>query len=212
MKSVVFCKRSVLAWQENGKTQTRRPVKPQPEEDDWVLSVGFNGRWGWMVSLGHKKGFECHPVRQPYAVGDICWIREALVSAERYDPTSSTYADMVAYCADGEYAEFDGWPRYWYWEHDKLPSIFMPRWACRHYAKVVSVRAERLQDISFDDAVAEGMPAFTHMGGVLLATPTNHRRWYMEWWADLHRKLGMRWKDNPWVWAYGLEKADVSTE
>ena len=85
--------------------------------------------------------------------------------------------------------------------------MFMPRWACRYYARVVSVRPERLQDISYGDAVAEGtlvpMPS-------LLKTEYlgQFTELYIDWWDILHKKPGTRSEDNPVIWRYVLEPVD----
>lgn len=212
MKPLIFCNRSVLAWQQNAKTQTRRLVRPQPDNDDWYLKQQQDGCWVYtdrdddgVISWPSW----ARPIRQPYAVGDLLWIREALVSSERYDPTSSTYADMVAYCADGEYAKFDGWPRYWCWERSKLPAMFMPRWACRYYARVVSVRPERLQAITDEDALAEGV--LVDGAGQPWRLMTRPRL-YFSWWDSLHKKPGTRSGENPVIWRYVLEPLDNAND
>lgn len=205
MKPLVYCRRSIIAWQQDAKIQTRRLARPLPERDDWKLWQDSNGRWWWCERQG-QMGFQLHPVRQPYAVDDLLWIREALKeSTPAFDSSSVTL-----YQADSRLAPPWGNLRSWYWQRPKLPSIFMPRWACRYYARVVSVRAEPLRPITDEDAVAEG----TLVG---IKSPTT---WYegksaglyLDWWDELHKKPGTRSEDNPWVFVYGLEKADVSTE
>ena len=206
-KPLIFCPRSILAWQRGAKTQTRRLMKTltgiQPLEG--LSVVQSEGIW---VAQG-EIAFEL--LHQPYALGDVLWIREALVRSDD---------DMVLYAADSvacpdltHRIDEVGLPQaIWNWKRNTPPAMFMPRWACRYYARVVSMRPERLQDISVEDCVAEGMPAYTRAKGVLSATPPDHRWWYIEWWNALHRKPEHKWESNPWVWVYGLEDANGSTE
>ena len=72
------------------------------------------------------------------------------------------------------------------------PSIHMPRWACRITLEVVSVRVERLQDISRGDAMAEGCP-FPNM-----AEGDDPRKWYADLWEQINGPGS--WAENPWVW------------
>lgn len=208
-KPLIYCARSILAWERGAKTQTRRLVKPLPMTDNWELSQNDDGHWAWIAASGYAKGMELQPVRQPYAVGDLLWIREALVR----------WHGWVAYSADHDYADgahndpqhhlFVSWAST-RWKRNKLPAIFMPHWACRYYARVVNVRPERLQQISVQDALAEGT-----LAGL---SCTQIKNWYCDkaplyyygWWDSMHSKPGTRSEDNPWVWVYGLEVADGS--
>ena len=195
MKPLIFCPRSLLAWQQGAKTQTRRLVRPQPLEG---LSVVQTAQGLWDAQDETRFELLC----QPYAVGDLLWIQEGLVrSCHPMDDDS-----FVLYQADWKPVFRNAMGADWTWNRDNLAAMFMPRWACRYYARVVSLRAERLQDITDEDAVAEG---------VLVGVSHDHDlpRWlYVEWWASLHRNPGTRWPDNPWVWVYGLEAADASSE
>lgn len=200
-KPLIFCPRSIRAWQANAKTQTRRLARPLPERDDWKLWQDSQGRW-WWYERRPRAGFALFPVRQPYAVGDICWLREGLKRG-RFGYVLYT-ANPLDYLRE----EDDGLVRKWpsHWKRNRLPAMFMPRWACRHYAKVLAVYPERLQDITDEDAVAEG----TLVG---ICVPTTwyegkSRNLYSEWWAELHRKPGTQWEDNPWIWKYALEPVD----
>lgn len=93
------------------------------------------------------------------------------------------------------------------------PSIFLPRWASRITLEVVSVRVERVQDISEEDAIAEGvetaMPATagavlpsndmlrTNGYGVVMQSAKAE---YAKLWDTINAKRGYGWDANPWVW------------
>ena len=92
------------------------------------------------------------------------------------------------------------------------PSIHMPRWASRITLRITDVRVERLQDISEDDAVAEGVAleryvpvsdsAGTHSSGE--AEPTDPVEEYRNLWN--HINAPGAWGANPWVWVIEFEK------
>jgi hypothetical protein len=83
----------------------------------------------------------------------------------------------------------------WTWR----PSIFMPRWASRITLEIVSVRVERLQDITEADAKAEGAETLDRIELAEIADPRQPCRCRFAWlWAKIN---GMdSWSINPWVW------------
>lgn len=145
-RPILFSAPMVRALLAGTKTQTRRVVKPQPDEhglnrhgDVWPKN------WKWFDSSGldHR----C-PYGQP---GDRLWVREAFSGPrceEEFAPSAWYQADNIWYWADGNPSSGD-------WTKPR-PSIHMPRWASRILLEIVAVRVERLQDISESDAKAEG--------------------------------------------------------
>jgi hypothetical protein len=91
------------------------------------------------------------------------------------------------------------------------PSIHMPRWASRLTLNVTGVRAERLQDISEEDAKAEGI-FYRHGAGWFYSLDSlaygSARKAFFALWdsinADKHP-----WESNPWVWVYEFEVAEA---
>lgn len=78
----------------------------------------------------------------------------------------------------------------------------MPRWASRLTLIVTDVRVERLQDISEDDAIAEGVEEVSDDGPVLTGIPcgtiyADHRSAFRDLWNSLHGPGS--WDANPWV-------------
>ena len=88
--------------------------------------------------------------------------------------------------------------------------IHMPRWASRTILEVTDVRVERIQDISFNDAIAEGcsvehhhdeIPPICDSDGMLLAKGyIGPKAWFLNRWDALNAKRGFSWPSNPWVW------------
>jgi hypothetical protein len=146
--------RRILAGE---KTQTRRIVKPQPQDGVIRKESLISGPY-WKAVTGQQK-WSC-PYGHP---GDVLWVREAFRLPAIYDDqTPSWYTEKpvrpVKYCADDAYVtneEVVGtkpieWGR-------KRPSIHMPRELCRLRLRVEDVRVEQVQEISYEDVVAEGL-------------------------------------------------------
>lgn len=122
-----------------------------------------------------------HGVTSPFGKpGDRLWVRE----------TFSVTGDAITYRAsvDGSTQSAKGWK----------PAIHMPRTACRLAVDVMDVEIERLQDITSDDAVAEGIEP--HDSGDAAEEDAFNRSAYAELWDSLNAKRGFSWKRNPWVW------------
>ena len=114
----------------------------------------------------------------PYGkVGDILWVRETWGNYSYDEPESN----VVYFMYRADYP--DNAKGYWY-EPEQInwcdlprwrPSIHMPRKACRIRLRITDVKVERLQDITKEDAKAEGIAEteivkaynsiFKHKGG-----------------------------------------------
>lgn len=194
--------RAILAGR---KTQTRRVILVQPPAE--ATSAGFNtgdGRWTWLS--GDPKDADTWDVvgqswRCPYGVpGESClWVRETWRVSESSSDTARS-PRSVHFRADPD--EVSGGP----WRSGR----FMPRWASRITLELTDVRVQRLQEISEEDARAEGVePFFQRFPNIgreqrltsgELAADAEHRASYAVDWDTIngHRAL---WSTNPWVWA-----------
>lgn len=74
-------------------------------------------------------------------------------------------------------------------------SRFMPEWASRSHALIVSVRPERIRDITDKDCWKEGADPDEFLGV--------ERDWFQNLWESLHPGS---WERNDWVWRIELEK------
>ena len=184
-RPIPFSAPMVRAILDGAKTQTRRVIKPQPSVAEGKYCPVL--RWKDLIDTPLAIGPACLagfcPHGQP---GDRLWVRESLHHCPRRN--CAAYAeDNGAVMRDGEWAE-------WEWQRLTLPSIYMPRWASRLTLEIESVRAERVQDISEADAVAEGF------AGVEA---------FRETWDALNTKRGFGWDTKPWVWVLKFRKVEV---
>lgn len=209
-RPIIFSAPMVRALLDGRKTQTRRVLKPQPDEPKWDGTSTVPGEypidgWRWK-SL-------------PYAPGDRLWVREACSYPQYWiDHPNEAYIGHVFYEASKDAPAPSPWLRAPDPDHcRKRPSIHMPRWASRLTLTVTDVRVQRVQEISEADAVAEGVTRCTwaeEMAGdgriewhVPFETPGEYpgitnahpspRGAFWELWNSLHGPEA--WAVNPWV-------------
>jgi len=86
------------------------------------------------------------------------------------------------------------------------PSIFMPRWASRIALAVTDVRVERLQEISEEDAIAEGLQKEVISVGYQNDSVTLRARpKFVYLWDKINSDRGYSFESNPWVWVISFK-------
>lgn len=232
-RPILFSGPMIRALLDGSKRQTRRVVK------------GTNGIIGPLGGLGFPdkslRGITEFRGGQPLydmcpygVVGDRLWVRETWYDniMNRAEHPTEPFDEVrrcpgeVYYRADGEFAR--QFPED-YEDAIWRPSIFMPRWASRLTLTITDVRVERLQEISADDAMAEGLKAWSKDGKLVkhgIADPDGMpgsdypgtwpwHEWrispvdaYEKLWDSLNAKRAP-WSSNPWVWVltFSTERA-----
>jgi len=165
---------SVRAILTGTKTQTRRVVVPQP-------AAGVRYRpGGGAVEDGHGR-----PIVPRYGVPpELLWVRETWATAPNFDhlqPRDLLRGSIILRRADN-CATGGRW----------RSGRFMPRWASRITLELTDVRVQRVQAISDDDLIREGMgcPAGADVSLAL----------FRDAWDTLNARRGYPWIFDPWVW------------
>lgn len=194
-RPILFSAPMVRALLDGRKTQTRRIYKNRKHPD-----FGCDMAASELACEAQHVINRCCPYGQP---SDLLWVREnGWERPERSPKMMRDGADTWApyyYDADyeanatreNEFAEFKEWG------FKRRPSIHMPRWASRITLEIISVRVERLQDISEADVKAEGITLLRMVKGLLRKDWTPQRS-YSELWEQINGPGS--WAANPWVW------------
>lgn len=219
-RPILFSGPMVKAILEGRKTQTRRVVNSAHALGD--LDPYFGGGtcedcdacFYTPEKTGTRICLAC-PYGQP---GDRLWVRETffveLPSDQAFEveglPLSHWKPRQIEealyhYRATPDVRN----PNDWVWR----PSIYMPRWASRLTLEIVSVRVERLQDISEEDAIAEGgvytdtgnnrwgqrANGWSHRGNTTADTCLLTAKFsFWNLWDSINGPGS--WDANPWVW------------
>lgn len=186
--------RAILA---GTKTQTRR-----------VFTAKNGGVWPNRNDLpGMKQILRNCPYGQ---TGDRLWVRET--HSIRVEPSQQNPAGLAWYRESNTGREWDILIRW-------RPSIHMPRWASRILLEIVSVRVERLQDISEADSIAEGINCYPFRpdDGFPICSGYTHETnddrcmlWataklaYLKLWESINGPGS--WDANPWVWVVEFKR------
>lgn len=236
-RPILFSGPMVRAILSGAKSVTRRIVKPQPILCEYACGHSLNGQ---MIEGNPAVLVQC-----PYGVpGDRLWVRETwahyqtvnhiLHSGGRaFDEVSD---GLAGYRADGHDTIED------FRDHIRMmngydlekviingdrwrPSIHMPRWASRITLEITGVRVERLQEITEEDARAEGVELGLIRTGLAyvpsMRTHSDERyfdharllRGYRGAFAALWDRInGKRasWESNPFVWAIEFNRVEES--
>ena len=183
--------RAILA---GAKTQTRRLVKPNPHKVDG--GVPFADAPAWAHAEPGSAVMRC-----PYGVrGDRLYVRETWAAPHAYDhlPPRLIPQDARIHYAATE----DRGGLLW------RPSIHMPRWAGRITLEVTGVRVEQLQEISYEDAKAEGAEFWRNDGTLTELPPCSaHRYEFEDLWTSINGADS--WNANPWVWIVSFRRLDA---
>lgn len=214
-KPILFSTPMVQAIMEGRKTMTRRVIVP-PSWSTGNYEEFELDHYGDLEAICEATG--CFSTIKPkYQPGDILWVRETWkVDASDHDNDSYTYK------ADPGPERYPNNLLNW------RPSIFMPKEAARMFLRVTAVRAERLQGITANDCIKEGIPWQDVTPNV--GTFDNHRpdvdydeivgqmqemqeremikESFGTLWDHLNAKRGYGWDKNPWVWVYTFERID----
>lgn len=190
-KPIIFSSPMARAILQGRKTQTRRVIQPTHAKRDARLP-----RQASMTAADYELLFTC-----PYgAPGDRLWVKETFYNdlidgrdvehvyylADSTKPKEQACCDLIPECCCGEVGKTK-------WK----PSIHMPRWASRITLEITGVRVQRLQDISEEDAKAEGAQEQV----VLPGDRGSFVAGFYFIWDGIHHKNDVAcWDANPWVW------------
>lgn len=222
-RPILFSGEMVRAILEDRKTKTRRILKELVStyqkdaqgnvhlHDPMILHQGC-----WL------KPDEWSPYGRP---GDRLWVRESFNWSSDSDlapnENHKKCKERAIYSAQNVVWKADGLninpnhPEYGktIWK----PSIHMPRWASRILLEVVSVRVERVQDISESDAIAEGIPVDAE-GFYFVHTRKPNDTYYNKsasgvfgvLWDEINLRRGYAFYSNPWVWVVEFKRIEVN--
>lgn len=213
MKPILFNTSMVQAILDGRKTVTRRIIKNIPEgthriERDHEKWIACFGACDAGIFYDYEK-----PIRpQPYEIGDILYVRE----------TWHKYSKRVGKGEACRLETFYGYKASVQNSEDAAekwkPSIHMPKEAARIFLRVVSVNAERLQDMPHDGAEREGIYYCENCGftwerspQIFLKTPMSSMKFLWDL-TYKKRNYAWMWEANPWVWVIEFERCEKPIE
>ncbi len=226
-RPILFGAPMVRALLAGTKSQTRRVFTPQStpwinhymeggaSPSDWKAECGDDGdprMWWWLSGAAAQEPIGSCPYGVP---GDRLWVRETFYCDHSDYPTAPRreLLPLMEYRADHDCSSWEaGCPcRDENGRGSWRPSIFMPRWASRITLEVTEVRVQHVQDISEEDAKAEGVNLTETIDGTVNGEPA--RIAFMEakyafavLWNSINEKRGHGWQTNPWCWCVSFKR------
>lgn len=198
MKPILFNTQMVKAILNGKKTMTRRIMNPQPIEHNSIFT-GEDAlplpvaKYAKLMKKWQKKGFSrlcvdgiLNGYLMPKAMAyqdDILWVRETFA---KLDISGDGYS--YVYKASNNGTDWAENSEDWKWK----PSLFMPMDAARIFLQVESLKFERIQDISEEDAQKEGVGS---------------KEEFKQLWISINGEKS--WNDNPYVFVYTFKIKEI---
>ena len=186
------------------KTQTRRIIKPQDERLDYLR--GWNLDWGF-AEFGKDGEEPLLRILPHYYVGEEVAVAQSywnvMVSLDEYLREEFFNTLKKELCEDP--IKMTGWTNKMFVKPDLMP----------HRIRIKQIRLERLQDISDDDCMREGI--IEHIAEIMPNYPpyTQYCCGISEVYCDTPRQAFVSlidningkgtWESNPYVWVYDFE-------
>jgi hypothetical protein len=201
---MIFSAPMVRALLAGTKTQTRRKITERIPCDQ-ISSEQIED-----LELRRWDLYARHMLKLPAFVGDRLWVREAFQQWPPENIRAEPDRAQIYRATDPEPTEVPDWA-FGDGKFRWRSPIHMPRWASRLTLTVTEVRVQRLQEISRDDAIAEGLTLASNAIEEFWRWPPPHEAglWlspiaaYRSLWDSLHGAGS--WEENPWVAVISFE-------
>lgn len=186
-RPILFSAPMVRAILAGTKTVTRRIINLHLGERGCTVHTRTDGS-RYVEQIGSSPQNPGRMIASPYGEkGDRLWVKETI----RRAPSSGAGRDYAFYAADEEWTKLDAWP----WKRSVLPAIHCPRGLSRIDLDVAGVRVERLQEITEEDAIREGVGITESQDGI----ERDARENFALLWDELNAARAP-WSSNPFVW------------
>lgn len=209
IKPVLFNTEMVQAILNGVKINTRRIAKgvyPYSEYGGFATTIK-----GEHIAPVSEENIIKH--KSPYQIGDILYVRETVWQKIGH------YLDVDGETKPSWYKEFkyvatDKEPETeWHYSWVKRPSIHMPKEAARIFLNVTDVRIERLQDMTLNDFLNEGIVIPEEAFNDPENAYRQAKRMFVYIWDSTIRKKDIGkygWDVNPYVWAISFEQIELN--
>ena len=201
-KPILFNTEMVRAIIDGRKTATRRLIKPRYRDNEYSYSICRRTLDNCIshITYTDEDGVSTRDMAPPYYVGDILYVKE-------------TWAKIPGASSEGGYAyKYKASDEGEYWSGVNgfkwKPSIHMPKEAARIHLRVTEIRVEKLQDISEEDAVKEGLYVGWHRTDQSSQAESARQAFMWIWQSVTKNAQEVSWLANPWVWVIYFERCE----
>lgn len=216
MKGKIFNAQEVQSMIAGNKTQFREVIKPQPIGDKTTLVECPDNKFRW-VKFGDNVNVASDLFNFPYQVGEKIFCKESFLqklgSTQLPSGEHETFftGSEVEYVEDGAQERWDNpdvyYPNWW----KKRPAQHMKQEHSRLFLQITEIRVKRLQDISEEDAIAEGLDFKNEHSQLCFniedQTYSNDlidgsavKTIFAKNWNATHKKPEEKFEASPWVW------------